>query len=122
VRNAWTKGKTPGMTKMAVRPCLVHRCTEYAADGKSYCRQHQYRRADRGQTGARGTTAMWRRLRKQALQQARFRCQKCGRRASAKDTLVVHHADHDATNNALSNLEVLCRSCHKDRHRSRLKV
>jgi 5-methylcytosine-specific restriction endonuclease McrA len=110
------------MTKSVVRPCLVHRCPEYAVVGASYCRSHLYRRSERGQTGARGTSSSWRKLRKQALQAARFRCQDCGRRATADDTLSVHHVDRDATNNALSNLEVLCRGCHKDRHSSRLKV
>jgi 5-methylcytosine-specific restriction endonuclease McrA len=27
--------------------------------------------------------------------------------------LEVHHRDHDQTNNAIPNLTVLCRSCHR---------
>jgi hypothetical protein len=45
------------MTKSVVRPCLVHRCPEYAVVGASYCRSHLYRRSERGQTGARGTSS-----------------------------------------------------------------
>jgi 5-methylcytosine-specific restriction endonuclease McrA len=110
------------MTKTVVRACLVHRCPEYAVAGASYCRQHLYRRTERGQTGARGTSGNWRKLRKQVLQAARFRCQGCGRRATPDDTLAVHHVDRNAMNNELSNLEALCKSCHKDRHSSRLVV
>jgi 5-methylcytosine-specific restriction protein A len=108
--------------EMVVRPCLVHRCPEYAEPGKSYCQAHLYGRAERGQTGARGTSAEWRKLRKTAKQKARFRCQECGRRETANRRLEVHHADGDATNNAPENLQALCVSCHKDRHRSRLPV
>lgn len=39
-------------------------------------------------------------------------CQQCG----AEEHIEVHHIDRDRQNNALENLEVLCRSCHGDRH------
>lgn len=34
----------------------------------------------------------------------------------SKKHLCVHHKDEDRKNNELSNLEVLCRSCHAKRH------
>lgn len=39
----------------------------------------------------------------------RIKCERCGTR---KKRLDVHHLDGDPTNNVLSNLQVLCRSCH----------
>jgi 5-methylcytosine-specific restriction endonuclease McrA len=36
------------------------------------------------------------------------RCSSCG----AEKGLIVHHLDGNHANNALENLEVLCRSCH----------
>jgi len=42
-------------------------------------------------------------------------CEVCGR-ANAKD---VHHLDHNPQNNAITNLQRLCRSCHTKLHRPR---
>jgi 5-methylcytosine-specific restriction endonuclease McrA len=113
----------PGMA--VVRPCLVHRCPEYAVTGQSYCKAHLYRRNERGLTGARGTSGQWRKIRKLALQHARYRCADCRRKITdlePTEKLEVHHVDGDSSNNVAENLKVLCTRCHKDRHRSRLKV
>lgn len=40
-------------------------------------------------------------------------CNLCG----ATKRLHVHHVDHNALNNALENLEVLCFECHMAHHR-----
>jgi hypothetical protein len=40
------------------------------------------------------------------------RCEVCGTTRS----LHVHHRDHDPMNNAPSNLQTLCASCHKRAH------
>lgn len=40
-------------------------------------------------------------------------CQNCG---SVKKTTDVHHIDHDATNNEMSNLILLCQPCHSHYH------
>lgn len=42
-------------------------------------------------------------------------CQKCGE----KKNLDVHHIDGDPFNNELTNLTLLCRSCHIREHRGR---
>jgi 5-methylcytosine-specific restriction endonuclease McrA len=34
----------------------------------------------------------------------------------SEEHICVHHSDEDRTNNELSNLEILCRSCHAIRH------
>lgn len=40
-------------------------------------------------------------------------------RCSSEENLLVHHIDEDRTNNNLSNLEVLCKSCHQKHHLKR---
>jgi 5-methylcytosine-specific restriction endonuclease McrA len=75
-----------------------------------------------GLTGARGTSAYWRKIRKLTMQHAHWRCADCNRRVTdLKDgeKLHVHHVDHDSTNNAVENLQALCSRCHKIKHRSR---
>ena len=42
-------------------------------------------------------------------------CSKCGK----PDASDVHHKDEDWQNNALENLERICRSCHNKEHRQR---
>ena len=42
----------------------------------------------------------------------RDKCVDCG----SIDLLAIHHIDKDKTNNALDNLQVLCRACHRLRH------
>jgi len=37
-------------------------------------------------------------------------------RCRSTSNLLVHHRNHDRTNNNLSNLEVLCKKCHQDHH------
>lgn len=44
----------------------------------------------------------------------------CSRCSSTKH-LLVHHKNHDRSNNDLSNLEVLCKSCHQRHHEHRDK-
>ena len=95
---------------MPRKPCLVHRCPNYALEGRSYCAAHTARRADLGLTGERGTTGNWRRLRRIVLRNARGRCQ-CG--APATD---VHHVDGNSANNSIGNLIALCWRCHRAAH------
>jgi len=42
------------------------------------------------------------------------KCEVCG----ARDNLVVHHKDNNRHNNSLSNLQLLCPSCHVRIHRN----
>lgn len=37
-------------------------------------------------------------------------------RCSSEKNLLVHHINHNRSNNDLSNLEVLCKKCHQDHH------
>lgn len=45
-------------------------------------------------------------------------CNRCGvdLRTTGKAGYVGHHVDHDQTNNSLTNLELLCRTCHALHH------
>lgn len=42
-------------------------------------------------------------------------CNRCG----SLHNLVVHHRDHDRTNNVMDNFEVLCKRCHQGHHAKR---
>ncbi len=56
----------------------------------------------------------WQSLRKQALHYAHGACQKCG----CRDELHVHHRKYPKGfhNDCISNVIVLCRICHAERH------
>lgn len=55
----------------------------------------------------------WFRMRRQAVKKARKRCNRCG----SKKQLNVHHKTYDRVGcEMLSDLEVLCRSCHAAEH------
>lgn len=43
-----------------------------------------------------------------------LKCNKCG--CLNEKVLVVHHKDHDHSNNNINNLEVLCSNCHLEHH------
>lgn len=42
-------------------------------------------------------------------------CEQCG----SVQNLLVHHKDHDRSNNELDNLEILCKRCHQKHHETR---
>ena len=69
------------------------------------------RDAQRATVTERGYGAGWQRVRKQALKRDGFTCQQCGERA-----VMVHHIDHEPTNNAIENLMSMCRMCHEKHH------
>ena len=49
---------------------------------------------------------------KKAFKSYPHKCNRCG----SLDRLEVHHKDHNRKNNDLSNLEILCKRCHKNHH------
>lgn len=53
--------------------------------------------------------------RKLAFDNYSHKCNRCPY-DKRKDVLVVHHIDHNRQNNALENLEILCRNCHHEHH------
>ncbi len=48
------------------------------------------------------------------------KCRHCGKSATKKNRLEVHHRDEDKTNNSDCNLVTLCRRCHNDVHLGRI--
>jgi 5-methylcytosine-specific restriction endonuclease McrA len=93
-----------------LKPCLHPGCS--ALGPRTRCRKHEAEfRA--GHTGARGTSAVWRRQRKLALRRDRYRCVRCG----LAGKLEVDHVDGNARNDDLGNLQTLCVNCHRDKHR-----
>jgi hypothetical protein len=52
----------------------------------------------------------------EVLDNAGHACEKCGK----EEDLQIHHIDEDRSNNRISNLEVLCYTCHKKRHRKKV--
>ena len=79
------------------------------------CRKHQYealkienkllRRLDKGNSGS------WA-YRKMAFRNLPNKCRVCGYDEFLK-VLEVHHIDGNRKNNELSNLDILCPTCHK---------
>lgn len=53
--------------------------------------------------------------RKRALAHYPNQCNRCGYDKFIQ-ALVIHHIDHDRENNDISNLEVLCPTCHWEHH------
>lgn len=55
----------------------------------------------------------WKHLRKIKLQFAEYRCERCG----GTDKLQVHHLTYDRFGREnLTDLQVLCKTCHEDAH------
>ena len=58
-------------------------------------------------------TKRWRRKRKEAIKEKGAVCEDCGR----KFKLQIHHKTYkNIFREKLSDLEILCKECHKDRH------
>ena len=55
----------------------------------------------------------WLRLRRQVIERAGYRCERCGRIAPPYE---VHHVN-DRTDNRLEALVCWCKRCHVDHHR-----
>ena len=53
--------------------------------------------------------------RERALRSSGAKCNRCGWDKHIAG-ITVHHVDHDRSNNALTNLEVLCACCHAIEH------
>ena len=86
---SWPESRIPGVSKvhLARREAVVH--------------------------ASRLTGSRWRKLRLAVLERDGWRCQRCG----SPGALEAHHRDGNPGNNAILNLEAVCRPCHIDLHR-----
>lgn len=50
------------------------------------------------------------------LERDKYECQICQKDVTGKNMSVVHHRDEDKSNNTMSNLQTLCKSCHPRHH------
>lgn len=57
----------------------------------------------------------WADISRRAKEQASWMCERCSVKP-ARHNLHCHHVDSDKANNKVSNLQVLCRSCHEAEH------
>ena len=85
------------------------------AGPSGYCLEHLTRKrveqdSRRGTPAERGYGRQWSEIRRYVLRCQPW-CERCGERA-----VLVHHRDHDPSNNDLANLEPLCRACHEREH------
>lgn len=66
--------------------------------------------------GLKGTNQLSTTIRNYLLEQANYKCQKCGwgevNQTTKKVPLDIHHKDGNCLNNTPDNLEVLCPNCH----------
>ena len=70
------------------------------------------RDAQRASTTARGYGGQWPTIRRKAILRAGKRCSLCGE----SGYLVVHHINHDPSDNSAENLQVMCRQHHEALH------
>jgi 5-methylcytosine-specific restriction endonuclease McrA len=76
----------------------------YASDPEY--RRKRYEQSFRSKYGGNGI---------RALERAGFQCESCGY-DKIRGVLEIHHIDGDRSNNKMSNLSVLCPTCHKEEH------
>ena len=55
-------------------------------------------------------------LKRKVFARDKNRCQDCGKIGKKRSDLICHHIDFNKKNCSLSNLILLCRSCHMKRH------
>jgi hypothetical protein len=90
------------------RKILRERCRKYRADNLVLCRERaklpERKRRDKVFFGGN---------RQKMLVLKENKCEMCGDKDKRK---IVHHKDENKNNNNISNLQVLCQSCHAGLH------
>jgi len=106
------KGKNPDRILELARECYHRNRQAVSAKQKiRYATDPDFRRK-MAEANVRGR---WGGNRWRALEEANFMCTACGYN-KIEGVLEVHHIDGDRRNNVLSNLLVLCPTCHKEQH------
>jgi len=115
------------MTPFApAKACRAPGCPGFQVSG-GYCHDHQDRakrytkeqakayNKKRGTTTEQGYGANWQKVRRYVLSSQPL-CYRCNSRGTTTPATLVHHDDNDSHNNALNNLQSLCRDCHERVH------
>ena len=105
------------MTKAAAKPCTYPGCGALVRDGPARCEAHRYDPgAERVRRVKRGTRAYDRRAWRDGIRPAQLRAEPLCRTHRLAGQLVaaveVDHIDGNEWNNAGTNLQSLCKSCH----------
>jgi 5-methylcytosine-specific restriction protein A len=110
------------MAMAPMKPCAKAGCGTLHRESGAYCATHRPKKRVRakvdrheGSASARGYGASWRRTRAAKLR-ANPLCEACEMAGFVAAANTVHHVDHDQTNNAVENLQSLCRRCHEVIH------
>ena len=111
IRQAWTQEKREAARERGLRLAEDQAWRDLIARSVTGELNPRYR----GQDAASGYAPGWGRRHKELIRErAGHRCEHCGRQPER--TLDIHHKDWTKTNHHPSNLEALCRSCHKVAH------
>jgi hypothetical protein len=92
------------------KPCIVHRCPEYAVEGQSHCSKHLSSRTPSSRVAQ---TWEHRKLRRAMIEQAPkpFVCPRCRRTIRDESKIELHHEQPVATGGADGPVRLLCQSC-----------
>lgn len=99
-------------------------CNESSAQDGRYCHKcrnqkrkkyFQQRYIDNGGYEWHKTRTSEYKIRQKLLKRSDAKCERCGW-SEAEEILEIHHRDCNKKNNKLSNLEMLCPTCHKYHH------
>ena len=106
------------MPKRAPTPCRKPGCGSLCRDGTGYCEAHRNTRWEQHQRGRtpeqQGYGIAWKRLRQVVIRRDQGLCQQCKRDGKIRSGTDVDHivAKSRGGTDDMSNLELLCRSCH----------
>lgn len=104
---------------MAVRPKSVcrHPGCRVLVDVSGFCEKHRKQHGwyARGRSDKRGYGGEWRKLREEVLDRDQGLCQECRRQGRITPGTDVDHIvpKSQGGSDAMTNLQVLCRDCHK---------
>jgi len=98
-----------------VAPYLLKMKKGKFCDSDCYSKwQSKNRRLEKSFTWKGGCEATYRKIAREIIDKLRIQlvCLKCNR----NESIIIHHVDRNIKNNNLSNLMVLCQSCHVNLH------
>ncbi len=98
-------------TEFYLKPYEVTKALKNSLSKKLFCSHSCSAKYNNKLKGADGVTI----YRERAIKEFGAICNRCGY-DSYVEVLQVHHKDRDRTNGALTNLEVLCPTCHNEDH------